>query len=294
MADIREDGSEVFHFDIPDYPISIKKNFIPRNCDFGDLSIHWHEEIEITYVIAGSIKHQLNGKKVTINAGEAIFINSKQLHLIESNDEDCVLYCLIFHPTILCSSNYIAKKYISPIVDNEKLDYFYLKESDASHKPILDAIKRIKQLEDDGENELIMMTTLYDLWRNLHEVLPKAKTCEKLVNEDLRTVQKMMLKVHNQYADNINLEDICNAGNIGKTKGTKLFFEYINMTPVDYLINYRLEIAAGLLRDSKLSVIDIALEAGFSDSSYFARVFKKRVGMSPLAYRKQENQREKD
>ena len=294
MADIREDGSEVFHFDIPDYPISIKKNFIPRDCDFGDLSIHWHEEIEITYVIAGSIKHQLNGKKVTINAGEAIFINSKQLHLIESNDEDCVLYCLIFHPTILCSSNYIAKKYISPIVDNEKLDYFFLKESDASHKPILDAIKRIKQLEDDGENELIMMTTLYDLWRNLHEVLPKAKTCEKLVNEDLRTVQKMMLKVHNQYADNINLEDICNAGNIGKTKGTKLFFEYINMTPVDYLINYRLEIAARLLRDSKLSVIDIALEAGFSDSSYFARVFKKRVGMSPLAYRKQENQREID
>ena len=53
MADIKEDGSEIFHYDIPDFPLSIKKNFIPANVKINDLSIHWHEEIEITYLVSG-------------------------------------------------------------------------------------------------------------------------------------------------------------------------------------------------------------------------------------------------
>ena len=42
MADIREDGSEIFHYEIPDFPLSIKKNYIPANIEFPELSIHWH------------------------------------------------------------------------------------------------------------------------------------------------------------------------------------------------------------------------------------------------------------
>ena len=285
MADIREDGSEIFHYDISDYAISIKKNYIPDWYRFNDLSIHWHEEIEITYVVSGSINHQLNGRRMKLNAGEAIFINSKQLHLIETDNVDCTLYCLIFHPTILCPSNHIARKYVSPITDNEGLDYFLLKETDESHKPILDAIVRIEELQHTSDSELKTMSVLNELWLDLYGVLPHLNMEEVVVNENLHKVQKMLSLIHKSYASDINLDDICNAGGVGKTKGTHIFKEYLNMTPIEYLINYRLEVAAHMIHDTRDSVIDIAFMVGFSDSSYFARAFRKRTGMSPLEYR---------
>lgn len=287
MADIKEDGSEIFHYDIPDFPLSIKKNFIPAHTCFTDISIHWHEEIEITYIASGSIRHQLNGKNVRIKAGEAIFINAKQLHLIQSDDQDCVLYCLIFHPTLLSSANYIAKKYVQPIINNENLDYFFLKESDTTQKQVLDAMVNIEQLQKDPAFELKAVQELYKLWLALYEVLPKSRMNETVINEDLHRIQRMLACIHQNYGRELSLEDICKAGNIGKTKGTQLFSQYLNMTPVEYLINYRLEIASRMLVETSDSVIDIALSTGFSDSSYFARIFRKRMGISPLEYRKE-------
>lgn len=286
MADIREDGSEVFHYDIPDFPVSIKKNYIPANSKLTDLSIHWHEDIEITYIVSGRVNHYLNGKKVKNVAGEAIFINSKQLHLIEPDSVDCELYCLIFKPTILCASNYISNKYVEPIIKNEQLDYYFLNESDEKQKAVLDLIVKIYELQDSRDYEIEAIRVLFELWQALYNILPKAKNESRTENKDLHRVKQMLAFIQKRYTENIGLEEICLAGDIGKTKCTKLFIEYLNMTPVDYLINYRLEIAAKMLRTTKESVTDIALSVGFTDSSYFARIFKKRIGMTPIKYRR--------
>lgn len=286
MADIREDGSEIFHYDIPDFPVSIKKNYIPANIVLNDLSIHWHEEVEITYIVSGSVYHQLNGKRVKISAGEAIFINSRQLHLIEPKDEDCVLYCLIFHPMILCASNFVSQKYVFPIIENENLDYFFLKETDEKHKSVLDAIAKIYEIRDDESYELKAVGIINELWLSLYDFLPKTKVNEKNVNEDLHRVQRMLVKIHNSYAEDLNLTDICSTASVGKTKGTNLFCQYLNMTPIEYLICYRLEVASRMLKETNDSITDIAISVGFSDSSYFARAFKKRLGVTPLEYRK--------
>lgn len=286
MADIREDGYEYFHYDIPDFNVSIKKNYIPANVVLTDMSIHYHEEIEITYIVGGKVDHILNGKRVSLSAGEAIFINANQLHMIEPIDSDCELYCLIFNPMLLCASNYVAQRYVSPIIDNGNLDYFFLKESDEAQRCVLDAIVKIHELQKDKDFEIKVMSVLYEMWHALYEVLPKKNETEIIVNEDLHKVELMMSLIHKSYRDNLALEDICEAGAVGKTKGTKLFSEYLHMTPIEYLICYRLEMAMKLLEETNLSILDVALETGFSDSSYFARVFKNKKGMSPVTYRK--------
>ena len=92
MADIREDGSELVHFDDPEFQVQFRKNDIPEWYTFDELTIHWHDEVEFIYVIKGSVKYQLNGKMVLMREGEGIFVNARQIHLITTAGEECCLY----------------------------------------------------------------------------------------------------------------------------------------------------------------------------------------------------------
>ena len=66
----------------------------------------------------------------------------------------------------------------------------------------------------------------------------------------------------------------------------KLFKEFTGMSFNAYLTNYRLELAAKQLSQTKFKVIDIAQGCGFHNQSYFTRVFQKKYNKTPLAYRK--------
>ena len=55
--------------------------------------------------------------------------------------------------------------------------------------------------------------------------------------------------------------------------------------PMHYLNEYRVEKACALLENTTYSVTDAALAVGFDDASYFARVFKKQMGVSPRSYK---------
>lgn len=66
----------------------------------------------------------------------------------------------------------------------------------------------------------------------------------------------------------------------------KLFFEAFGINPKEYVIRLRMEKACELLRDSNASIAGIALECGYYDASYFARLFKKYTGVSPAAYKR--------
>lgn len=57
------------------------------------------------------------------------------------------------------------------------------------------------------------------------------------------------------------------------------------MTPVDYMLSYRLQKSQELLAATEKSILDIALETGFGTSSYFGKWFRKHYGMNPKAYR---------
>ncbi|HEX8089322.1 MAG TPA: helix-turn-helix transcriptional regulator, partial [Blastocatellia bacterium] len=57
--------------------------------------------------------------------------------------------------------------------------------------------------------------------------------------------------------------------------------------PSLYHINLRMEEARRLLRETKMSVIDVALEVGYANPSHFARLFRRETGLSPSDYRRQ-------
>ena len=75
------------------------------------------------------------------------------------------------------------------------------------------------------------------------------------------------------------------AGNCCKTKCTSLFQKYLNTSPMLYLNRYRLEKSVFLLRNTAMSITEIAYACGFSNTSYFCELFHKYYHTTPEKFR---------
>ena len=64
------------------------------------------------------------------------------------------------------------------------------------------------------------------------------------------------------------------------------------MTCIEYINNYRLEIASSLLNKSEKSILDISFEVGFNNVSYFNKLFKKKYSLTPKEFRNTNNNHE--
>ena len=87
----------------------------------------------------------------------------------------------------------------------------------------------------------------------------------------------------------ITLADIAASGAVGQSKCCKLFAKYIGQTPNLYLIQYRLGKSTELLKNTDMTVTEIAYAVGFNGSSYYAEAFRKWCGKSPMEYRNTES-----
>lgn len=285
MADIRESGWEWLHYDHPDFQVMYRKNEIPANCVIDGISMHWHDDVEFIYVVEGAVYYYVNEEKVLIPAGEGIFVNARQKHLIEASSLDCVLYCLIFHPTILCSSEYVAVNCVMPLLESRELPYLILSEKEPWQDTILQTIKAMQSYAEEKTGHMQMMRAVFEIWDGLYQNLISRPETEEELSKDLICVKKMVDFIHKHYHEKVTLGRICEAGNVGKTKCNMLFDAYYNLTPIEFLRNYRIEKGAKLLEITDMSITEIAFETGFNDASYFSKTFGKQIGCSPQNYR---------
>lgn len=108
----------------------------------------------------------------------------------------------------------------------------------------------------------------------------------KLSSEAQRLVRKAMAFIHGHFAEPITRQTLARHIGMSDDYLTYCFRQELGVTPIAYLNRYRVIQAKQLLRNTDKSITDIALEVGFSSSSYFSRVFRREVGVSPQEYRR--------
>lgn len=115
---------------------------------------------------------------------------------------------------------------------------------------------------------------LENIWGNL---------TEKEKNPSVETVKKI---IKDNISTEISRDELAAAVYMSPDHLTKLFKKETGMSLSDYIIQKRILLAQKLLSSTELSVVEIAQKAGFSYSSYFVRIFKKKTGITPQEYRK--------
>lgn len=93
--------------------------------------------------------------------------------------------------------------------------------------------------------------------------------------------------IHTSLDQSLRLETLAAAVDLDMYYFSRLFRQSMGISPYQYVLQQRIEKAKSLLQDEALTITDIALECGFTDSSHLARQFRKAVGTSPGEYRQQ-------
>jgi AraC-like DNA-binding protein len=93
-----------------------------------------------------------------------------------------------------------------------------------------------------------------------------------------------LIELH--FARDVRLDELCSAVNLSPCHLTHLFTATLGISPTKYLKSIRMQRAQELLDHSLLSVKEIGMRVGMSDTSHFVRDFKKAYGLSPAQYRR--------
>jgi transcriptional regulator GlxA family with amidase domain len=101
-----------------------------------------------------------------------------------------------------------------------------------------------------------------------------------------KRVHKVCLFIQDHYADKITLEQLAEITHVSESHLRLLFRTNLNISPMAYLQQVRLNKAKELLLLTSYPIRDIAEMVGFDDWSYFGRVFRKVKNISPNEYRK--------
>jgi AraC family transcriptional regulator len=101
-----------------------------------------------------------------------------------------------------------------------------------------------------------------------------------------RHVLRRIIERMRSFSCDLSLQALANESGYSRVHFVRMFRAATGYSPHNYLLNLRLERARELLKNPSLSLIDIALDCGFSSHSHMSRLFHKSVGVTPSAYRR--------
>lgn len=128
-----------------------------------------------------------------------------------------------------------------------------------------------------GQLELLEKKTLFHLL--LGRVLVAERNRQN--RDSLPMIEQAVDYIHRLYMEPLTLEQIAGSFGMKPKYFSYLFHKYTGISPMNYLIEYRMNRAQELLQDPSSSVRDIAGCVGYTDAYYFSRLFKKRKGIAP-------------
>lgn len=97
-------------------------------------------------------------------------------------------------------------------------------------------------------------------------------------------VKRVLVYMHQHYAEMLSRQQIADAVGVNQDYLSRIFHQELGLSPWGYLNRYRILQAKALLRNTNLSITDVASQVGFDNPSYFSRVFRQSVGRTPRAY----------
>ncbi|MCI8416593.1 MAG: AraC family transcriptional regulator [Lachnospiraceae bacterium] len=252
---------------------------------------HWHRELEFMMVKKGAVRVQFGDQEADLKEGEGFFCNTRFLHRVMMRDcEVCCVNSLVFDAGLISGGpgTIFDGKYIYPLLSARALagGAFYL--SDHRHLEILGHIQAAYencQREANGYEYEVR----YHLAKALLLILEGNRALLSLAGKEepqMERLRGMLAYVHTHYASAITVSDLAGSVGICERECQRCFRNFLHQSPMDYVRQYRIQMAGKMLLETRESILEVGLAVGFSNPSHFCKVFRSQMHCSPARFRK--------
>lgn len=246
----------------------------------GDVARHWHESLELLFVLAGKVTVLAGDLQATLNPDDMLLINSNVIH--ELHSEDCVLIAVQIK---------LSKFDLPP--DLLQSLYFDCNSQTAASQGLFHSIKRIiasmLQVNAAGNDSTLFRnrSLAYELLSELVQHFKAEKpSAESNTHKHLERLNNILRYIGEHYQEQLSLGQLAEREHLSAPYLSSFFEKYMGINFSTYYTNLRLEHAVRDLLYTDIPVEQIAINSGFSDPRAFVRAFKKHYGTVPSAYRK--------
>ena len=244
--------------------------------------IHSHKHYEIYFLTKGTRRLLFANSLYSVDAPAIVIIPPQRLHATEGGP---------FERYNVDASEYALDPFQLDIIEDKQLRL--LKPTDKQAQVLIDLLEEIKQIDPLKKHSNIAFNTLFSYY--LYLIGKLEEDPENIIVHKLEFVPSLVLNIISYLKENfreaITLDSLSKRFSVSKATLIYNFNKYLHSSPVDYLINIRIQQAKAALTETNKNLSEIAECCGFYNANYFSLMFKRKVGMSPANYRKY--QREK-
>ncbi len=277
--------------DTPDFPLHLQYGFHEED----DCYLHEHADFsELVVVLEGSATHIVNEERYPIAKGDVFVINQFTRHGF--TEAAHLRICnMMFQPERLFADAYDMKQLpgFQALFILEP-HYFRTHRFCSQLQLRAGAFNATEQLISQMMAQYTERTTGWqDAASALFRLLCVQLSREYRTQEAVDGMDNAYLKLagavaymENHYCTAIGTEQLAAIAGYSERQFLRLFKTVFGTTPNQYIVGLRMKKAQQLLKDTELSIGEIAWRCGYDDHNYFSRLFKKQVGVTPRAYQK--------
>lgn len=272
-----------------EFPVGLHKMEYPEGTDVI-FYLHWHKEFELLVLTKGEIVFTIEDREYVLHTGDTVFINSNLLHSAKTVDKKaCSFYAIVFSYEALEDDLHsaFAKKYIRPLLHGKYSFREFLPLEKDWHGELLSLLAEISRCpeHDLAKHELLVKSRLYCVWYLMYEHGQKIRKDQLEESEISERLIPVIAYIKENYAFEVSLADLAKLIPMSEGQFCRVFKQQMKVSPMQYLLRYRILQSCRLLQDTEKKIGEIANLTGFNNISYFNKVFLKTIGCTPKEYR---------
>jgi AraC-like DNA-binding protein len=274
------------------YPFSchVQKGF--GKCKM--VNAHWHYYIELLYCLSGKAEVFISGRSYNFRKGDMVLINSREVHSVFSTTEDNIEYIVLkFDPNVLYSTSttIFESKYVLPFTLTKSTHQKVFTNEELKDTNIPKLLNEIF-MEDSNRKygfELAIRNNIGSvfLWilRNWYHRGLDLNIGININENSLKKLQSIFDYVDKNYMNDISAESVADTCNMSYSYFSRFFKASVGKAFSSYLNYVRITEGEKLLISTDLNITEIAMEIGYTSTSYFIQQFRKYKSLSPKQFK---------
>ena len=242
--------------------------------------LHWHNYCEFEFVLAGNGTHTLNNVPLPVHRGSAYICMMEDFHKIKNAPGETMVVANLKFSESLVQEPLLKKLY--EISNHRYCDF--PKEEDLNQLVMLFQILENVQNHppEDPEVKKILLTCTLNQIIALFLFHYSLEENENGAQKEQSRMQKAISYIHRNFTKDLSQAEVSEQAGLSVNYFSTTFKNQMQCSYSEYLLNLKLNYARDLIVSERLTNIHtVASKVGFSSTSYFIKVFKKKFGVTP-------------